>query len=64
MWAEQEEKGYKFVVGLLVYIEEDALVWVVERIVLPQLRRAAVFQIAHSSANIGGHLGSKRTVLQ
>ena len=43
MWAEQEEKGYKFVVGLLVHIDEDTLGWIVERIVLPQLKRVAVF---------------------
>ena len=57
-WEEQEEK---FVAGLLEHIEEDALGWEMERIILPQQRRAAKFQIAHTSA-IGSRLGYKRTV--
>ena len=59
-WEEQEEKRYKFVAGLLVHIEEDILGWEVEKIALPQLRRAAVFHVAHSSDK-DGRLGSKRT---
>ena len=59
--ADKQERGYAYLDGVLINLEQTELDNPIRQVVLPTLRRLSSIQLAHDS-DLGGHCGVKRTL--
>ena len=59
--AEKQERGYRFLDGVIVHCDKSDLDAPIRHIVLPMERRATAMKLAHDS-DLAGHCGVKRTL--
>ena len=59
--AERQERGYGFLNGVLIHIDQVNFDTPVRQVVLPLSRRSVAMKYAHSS-DLSGHCGVKRTL--
>ena len=58
--AKKSEKGYGFANGVLVHSTEDSMGDLNQRVVVPEVRRQQILNLAHSNI-AAGHFGFKKT---